>query len=262
MFKLSKKVDFVILGVSAFAVIFAIGYGVWAVTNHSTVPAAAASEMSLSTLFQESGAEMVQLSAQCWEQIDNNFHGGEDMALYYEGIREVLGDDDLLSFDEYDDQGYAGFSISGITEQGYTLNLVVQSLGDRNTEDETYIIVELADKSGSGDIENIRSYLNDIFSAVSCRCDPSFMVEGKFDELLSKREKKRISKNIFALMEGKIEEKVSDGSYVSFSGYTEHLPGGVQTDDHTINLQTALSDNEEEGSTHIYIGTPVVFSDF
>ena len=63
-------------------------------------------------------------------------------------------------------------------------------------------------------------------------------------------------------MEGDVAEKVSDGSDVSFSGFSEHLGSGVTSGRHTVNLQTALSDNEEEGRTHIYIGSPVVFSDF
>ena len=63
-------------------------------------------------------------------------------------------------------------------------------------------------------------------------------------------------------MDAEIGDKISDGSYISFSGYTPNLSGSIQSDDHTINLQTALSDNDVDGSTHIYLGTPVVFSDF
>ncbi|MBQ2764403.1 MAG: YwmB family TATA-box binding protein, partial [Firmicutes bacterium] len=194
--------------------------------------------------------------------LDQTFHDGDDMALYYTNIAQVLGDDDLLTFDEYDDEGIAGFSIGGTTEHGYELNLVFQSLSDRNTEDETYLVAEVWDKSGHNDIHALQSFVREIYAAVNCRCDPYLMIEGKYDEILSKREKKRVSKNIFTLMEGDIEEKITDSGYVSFSGYTAHLSGGVRSDDHTINLQTALSDNDVDGSTHIYIGTPVVFSDF
>lgn len=261
MIRLLKKTDSIILGLSAFAVVLAIGYAVWLSNERSVSMVSSSAELTLDSAFQESGAEPVSVSARCWEQIDQKFHDSSDMAMYFAAICEVIGDDDLLSFDEYDDHGYAGFSISGITEQGYNLNLVVQSLGERNVEDETYIIAEIS-KEGNTNIEDLRNYLNGVFASINCRCEPYFMMEGKYDVLLSKREKKRVSKKIFALMDGKVEEKISDGNYVSFSGYTEHLDGSVSSSDHKINLQTALSDNEEEGSTYIHIGTPVVFSDF
>ena len=59
-----------------------------------------------------------------------------------------------------------------------------------------------------------------------------------------------------------IEEKIKEDDYLSYSGYTEQFSYSVNSGDHSINLQAALSDNEEEGRTHLYLGTPLVFSDF
>lgn len=261
MHKLTNKIDYFILTAFGAIVVFVIGYAFW-LNASDPVAVASRQEADLSVAFQESGAEYVSLRAQCWEQIDTEFHDGKDLALMYENIRLVLGDDDLLTFDEYDDEGYAGFSVSGVTEHGYVLNIVVQSLGHRNTEDETYIIAEIVDDRDSADLDGVRDYLKEIFAAVSCECEPSLMIEGVYEEILSQREKKRTAKRIFSLMEGKIEEKISDDDYVSYSGYTEMFPYSVTSDDHAVNLQAALSDNEEENATHIYLGTPVVFSDF
>ena len=261
MYKLSNRLDWVILTTFGLIFVFVIGYAFWLSADDS-VAVSSSMDPDLSVALEESGADFSELSAQCWEQIDTEFHDGGDMALYYESIKEVLGDDDLLSFEEYDDEGYAGFSINGITEQGYTLSLVVQSMGHRDTEDETYIIAELSDDRNSADMDEIRGYLKDIFAAVSCDCEPSFMIEGVYDDILSKREKKQKAKKVLNFMDAKIEDKISDGHYVCYSGYTEFFPYSIRTDDGVVNLQAALSDHEEEGNTHIYIGTPVVFSDF
>ncbi|MGM9566812.1 MAG: YwmB family TATA-box binding protein, partial [Clostridia bacterium] len=181
---------------------------------------------------------------------------------YYENLRGLLGDDDLLSFDEYDDEGYAGFTISGVTEQGYQLNLVVQSLGDRSTGNETYMIVELVDENSIRHLNDMRSYMEKLFSFASVEVKPSYMLEGSYDELKSSREKKSIAKKIFRVFNGEIEEKIKEDDYISYSGYTDAFAYSVESADHPINLQVALSDNEEEKSTHLYLGTPVVFSDF
>lgn len=262
MIGLSKKTDYIILGIFGVILILAIVYGLRSFGTTNTKATASSTELSIATAFRESGAESVQTSARCWELLDNKFHSSNEMAAYYESIREVLGDDNMLTFEEYDDQGYIGFSAAGVTEDGYHLNLVLQSMGERNTEDETYLIAELTDKSGNCNIDELRRRMETIFAVVNSTAEPSFMIEGKYEDLLSKREKKRISKSIFTLMDADIENKVSDGSYLSYSGYTEKLPESRTVNNRLINLQTALSDNEEEGCTHIFIGTPVVFSDF
>lgn len=262
MIGLSKKTDYIILGLLAVIVVIVIVCGLLSFQSHPSTATATSSELSIATAFRESGAEWVQTTARCWEQIDSEFHNSNEMSSYCESIREVLGDDNMLTFEEYDDQGYIGFSAAGVTEQGYHLNLIMQSMGDRSSEDETYLIVELTDKGEEGSLDELHRYIEKIFTTVPCTAKPSFMIEGKYNELLSKREKKQISKKIFSLMEADIEDKVSDGSYLSYSGYTEKLPESRTVNQRLINLQTALSDNEEEESTHIFIGTPVVFSDF
>ena len=78
----------------------------------------------------------------------------------------------------------------------------------------------------------------------------------------STREKKQIAKKVFRVLNGKIGEKADGDNYISFSGYSDAIEHSVSSGSHDVNLQVALSDNEEEGCTHIYIGTPVVFSDF
>lgn len=255
-----RKLDFMILGLSLCLVLFAVGFGIWQSASSSAVSSPI--KPSLETAFQESGAEFLSLSAQCWTLIDAQFHDGQELARYYEELKGLLGDDDLLSFDEYDDEGYASFTISGVTEQGYQMNLVVQSLGDRNTEDETYMIVELTDEDNLYHLDDMRLYMEKLFSFVSAKIEPSYMIEGSYEEMKSNREKKSIAKKIFRVLDGHIEEKIKEDDYVSYSGYTDHFPYSVESDRHPINLQAALSDNEEEGRTHLYLGTPVVFSDF
>ena len=253
-----RKLDIFILGLSLCVVLSAVVYGIWQGSSPSAVSSSV--KPSLETAFEESGAEFLSLSAQCRAQIDSEFHDGKTLACYYEELRGILGDDDLLSFDEYDDEGYAGFSISGVTEQGFQLNLVVQSLS--GVEDETYIIVELADESSIRHLNDMRLYMEKIFGLVSANAEPFYMIEGSYDEIKSTREKKSIAKKIFRVFNGKIEERIKEDDYLSYSGYTDQFSYSLNSDNHPVNLQAALSDNEEEGRTHLYLGTPLVFSDF
>ena len=255
-----RKLDIFILGLSLCVVLSAVVYGIWQGSSPSAVSSSV--KPSPETAFEESGAKFLSLSAQCWAQIDTEFHDGKALAYYYEELRGILGDDDLLSFDEYDDEGYAGFSISGVTERGFQLDLVVQSLSGGSSGDKTYIIVELVDENSIRHLSDMRLYMEKIFGLVSADAEPSYMIEGSYDEIKSTREKKSIAKKIFRVFNGKIEEKIKEDDYLSYSGYTDQFSYSLNSDNHPVNLQVALSDNEEEGRTHLYLGTPLVFSDF
>ena len=257
MQKLFSKTDSLILGFTSLCVVFVIAYAILSADGADTRSVASAERLTLSTAMAESGAQCIATSARCWETIDGN----ADLDTALQTLRTILGDDDLLSFEEYDDQGYTGFSVRGTTAQGFQLDLIMQTIGEGEYK-ETYLIVEASEKGGDGNIDSLRDFLSELCTALGMGCDPSFMIEGEYPEILSKREKKAVAKRIFRTMEGEVTEKVSDASYVSFSGLSEHLGSGVASGKHNVNLQTALSDNEEESRTHIYIGSPVVFSDF
>ena len=214
------------------------------------------------TAYSESGAEMVSLSLRNWARLDKEFHDGADLAILYQDVRNVLGDDKNLSLEEYDDDGFTSIVIQGKAENGAELNLTLQSLKEGNDGSGTYLIAESRMSGGEMDLSLLDRYTASIFSAVHAEYNPSLVMEGKYGEVISKKEKRKIIKSVFAAVEGKIKEKVSDGNYLSCSGSSKNIAGGVKSGNHLINLQVVLSDNEEEGATYLYIGSPVVFSDF
>jgi hypothetical protein len=255
-----RKNQLIVIGL--FVALIACTFLMTLMKNPSAEETAVGVDAPLLTAFKESNADFTRITAQGWSQIDDVFHDGEELFSFYESIKEVLGDDDLLSIDEYDDESYAGITVFGNTEQGYDIDLVLQSMADEDAGNETYLILNLTDEQNMNDLVDVNAYLETIFAAVSTESAPSLLIEGSYDELKSKREKKKIAKAIFRALDGKVEEKISDDGYISYSGYTDLIAESITSGNHKINLQVALSDNEENQSTIIYIGSPVVFSDF
>ena len=182
MQKLFNKTDSFILGVTSLCVVFVIAYAILSADGADARSVASAETLTLSTAMAESGATCLNTSARCWESVD----GTMDLDLSLQTIRTILGDDDLLSFEEYDDQGYVGFSVRGTTEQGFRLDLIMQTIGQGEYK-ETYLIVEASEKGGDGSISSLRGFLTELCTALGVGCDPSFMIEGEYDKMLSKR---------------------------------------------------------------------------
>ena len=153
-------------------------------------------------------------------------------------------------------------TLEGLAENGAELDLTLQSLAAAETEAGTYLIVETSLPGGKGTAAILNDYAASIFAAAKGRYEPSLLIEGKYEGIRSKKEKRAVAKAVFAAVDGEVTERVSDGSYLSYSGRSRRIVGGVTSGDHTVNLQVALSENERENATYIYIGSPVVFSDF
>ncbi|MGM9567284.1 MAG: hypothetical protein ACI3W6_03805, partial [Clostridia bacterium] len=79
-----QKLDIFILGLSFCVVISAITFGIWQGSSSSTVSSSV--KPSLETAFEESGAEFLTLSAQCWAELDSEFHDGQELSCYYENL--------------------------------------------------------------------------------------------------------------------------------------------------------------------------------
>ncbi len=214
------------------------------------------------TIYAETGAEMLSLTLRGWAQVDDAYHDGSSLAALYRNIRDVLGNDRELFLEEYDDDGFSSIVIRGKAENGAELNLTLQSLREGSDGAGTYLIAESRISAGKKDLSGLDRYTASIFSALKADYNPSLLMEGKYKKLISKKEKKEIAESIFSAVDGKIEEQVSDGAYLSCGGFSDILGGGVMSGDHMINLQVALSDNEEEEATYLYVGSPVVFSDY
>lgn len=212
--------------------------------------------------FDESNAEFVSMAVQSWAKVDDRFHDRNELEPFYRKIKKSLGSDMSISEEIHDDENYAGYSVSGKTEQGYSIDLVLQSIGGEDAAGETYLIANIVDTQKVKDLRSVEKFLKRVFTSISCKGDPSVVLEGKYDGMRSENEKKAIAEKIFQTLGARIEEYAIDDDYVSYSGYSDKIACSVTSDDHKINLQVALSDNEVQGCTHIYIGSPVVFSEF
>ncbi|MGI5874813.1 MAG: YwmB family TATA-box binding protein [Bacillota bacterium] len=219
-------------------------------------------DQSLETAFAESGAGMTSVTLRGWARLDGAYHDAASLAEIYQRVKVVLGDDSALFCEPYDDEGFNSVAVRGTAENGAELNLTLQSLAAAETEAGTYLIVETSLPGGKGTAAILNDYAASIFAAAKGRYEPSLLIEGKYEGIRSKKEKRAVAKAVFAAVDGEVTERVSDGSYLSYSGRSRRIDGGVTSGDHTVNLQVALSDNERENATYIYIGSPVVFSDF
>lgn len=212
--------------------------------------------------FRSSEAEFRELTVQCWGKIDNEFHDSASLQVIYEKLIAAAGGENDMLREEYSDSFYSGITVKGHTGTGFYLEMMVQSISDNYEEDETYLIVNLAEKGNYEELNRIIAQGEAFFEAAGAKAETQILLSASYNEILSQRAKKQVAERIFKDGGGNIIEGVDEETYMSRSGFYPSLGEGVISAGKEINLQIAMFDNEVDGETWLYLGSPLVFSEY
>ncbi|MDO4541757.1 MAG: YwmB family TATA-box binding protein [Bacillota bacterium] len=226
------------------------------------VPTAAEKKDILVAAFEESGAAFQELTAQSWGKVGTGRENLPELEALYEKVVASLGEGAKVTIEEATEENYVGLSATGKTPQGYDINITLQSIKDNYEEDETYLIIDLHENLDSKEAAGIRQTAENCFAAVNAKGETSVLISGYFEHILNGEAKKALTTAVFASVGGESVETVDSGTYISDSGYCPGLPRSITANGQEINLQIALFDNEVQNQTGIFIGTPLIFSEY
>lgn len=212
--------------------------------------------------FEESGAKFQELTAQSWGKIGSGGYSLDELNGFYEEIIKSLGKGCQIEVTDTTQENYIGLVATGKTAQGYDINITLQTIKDSYEDDETYLIVDLHEGLDSSAAESIRKIADSCFKALGATGETSVLITGYFEDIISIEAKENLGKAVFSAAGGSVLEGIDSGSYISQSGYCPGLPRSVTSNGKEINLQIALFDNELENQTGIFIGTPLIFSEY
>ncbi|HOB19074.1 MAG TPA: YwmB family TATA-box binding protein [Candidatus Atribacteria bacterium] len=73
----------------------------------------------------------------------------------------------------------------------------------------------------------------------------------------------RVCRQIFASCRGKITEGVKADGFISLTGWSDFIEGSsLSADGRKINLNVALRYSEYDKATHVWLGTPIIFTGY
>ncbi len=214
--------------------------------------------------FNASGADFREVSVQAWVKTDGTFHTADELGAIYQTIAPTIEpspEEDYLR-EDYNDENYTSITLNGKTVDGYQLEFVLQSIKDDYEEDETYLIIKLTETSDYQKVEALEEKVLEIFLCIGAEPEMNTLLTAGYDEVLSKREKRNLAETIYEAAGATIVEGVEEKNYLSKSGYVSGMRRSVESNGKEINLQLALLDNEVDGETWLYLGTPLVFSEY
>jgi hypothetical protein len=68
----------------------------------------------------------------------------------------------------------------------------------------------------------------------------------------------QIGRGFIKSLQGRITEGIKDSDWISFTGYSNRLGGGLESEKGRFNINVAVRYHSSEGKTYIRVGTPII----
>jgi len=152
-------------------------------------------------------------------------------------------------------------NISGITSYGDLVNVIISrdlSSGQR----ETYIVVDIISKDQSRPSEELVKRQEEFFKSLGVEANISTTFTGTFENEYNSKQQERFCVEIFERIDGEISQVLNENGLVSMAGYSPHLRDKLDTGRGIINLQVAMRYSPYWRKTYIWIGSPLITTEY
>jgi hypothetical protein len=216
------------------------------------------------TAYQGAEIQFCESRVQGWAHINTKFSSMKELNDYANQVERVLAPIKPLKREESRDSKFNSLTMNGSVTAGLSAQVIFQSLsvGEKDQERETYLIINVIDFRGPETLGLNREKVVSVFKEFGKQAEINQMIIGFKSGLLGKEEQNKIMKNIFQAVGADTNQGVNEDNYVSRTGYVPGLGNTVTVGRNKVNMQAALAGNEIENKTYVYIGSPLVFSDY
>jgi len=173
----------------------------------------------------------------------------------------VLGEGRKFQISSGETTDYCQVKLSaGDNGAEYSLILYSSIPADELTgEHSTYIIAEAILDSDSLDreeavYETLKELLSQFDAAPSLNTTYIAAIPGRLEGW----EMEQTGRQILEGFNGRIVEMSRDSEWISLTGYSSRIDGGLHSDNGIFNMNVALRYNSHEGKTYLWLGTPVI----
>jgi len=212
--------------------------------------------------FQSSKAIFVENKLQGWAKISNQFASREELLGYGAKIQESLGVKESAIQEEASDEGFNSVRIKGEISEKISAEIILQSLTDKKGQDETYLIINMDDCRGPEFLNISKEKIRAAFQIFGQKPEINQLMIGFQEGKLGKKSYQSLMNGIFSSVGGKISGGVEEENYFSKTGYVPGIEEKLKVGRNDVNIQVAMAYDDLENKTYIYIGSPLVYSDY
>ncbi|MCT4542008.1 MAG: YwmB family TATA-box binding protein [Vallitalea sp.] len=222
-------------------------------------------EEKLLTTFNESDFTLCETDLNVWGEYSKSYMSETEMKILGLKIAVALGLDPEYKTDFICEDNKKVYTVEKKTELADT-NIkvveVIEKVPNNSLKVENYIIVNIILRDRCNSIIYYRDKIKDIYKNMNIYSRDNLTITSKHKGKIDQAKANEIIKEITKEMKCEIKDSYKTEDIYSVYGYSNYINEHVITEGEKINMDLALTYNEIENITYLYVAIPVITIDY
>ena len=222
-------------------------------------------EKMLLKAFNESGARPVNAEIYLWGRVDSkkyqNINKLKKLAVQ---LSKELGISEGSNFstEAVKNDLIQEVLVNSVMDGNRIINISIQLSKVIDDNGERFISVTVIEDITHINMEKTRNEVIHALKKFNIDAKVNSCITGNFEGKMDKQQMNNICSNVFKEVGAKKVEGIKDGNLISVSAYSPSISGFTKVEENRINLNIALRYNSYEDKTYIWLGTPVITTEY
>lgn len=214
-------------------------------------------------VFKQSGAQFTRVEVNGWANTGISSLTYDSALKYFQGlVKRLYGNSSVLPIKIAEEEGLYTMSTSGLLQGGIRARLALQMVGEHpiNEPTEYYLTVSLIDTRSAENYKVMNKLVDDLVKKPIIH--KSTVICGHLTGQLSPSQTNKALKTMTDACHAQKVERLTMGSLVSISAYSPDVRQALTLDKNSVNINMALRYNSLENKTYVYVGSPLITTEY
>ncbi|WP_213818637.1 YwmB family TATA-box binding protein [Garciella nitratireducens] len=216
--------------------------------------------------FHASEANLESIKLNFGSEIENKKYTQKQMEKIILDCIQELGLEKQSKIEIKKDQNHQKVTATSQKGEEIYVNILMENLDVEEQSKNTYFLIDLClNEHNSFQLSEIERKIINYFTELGLDYQYSMTVIGTFDKKINTDEMRGIIKNTFEVVDAKILEGMQQEQYsemVSMSGYSPQIYNNIQLSGKKMNINAAMRYNEYNEKTYLWIGVPLIATEY
>lgn len=223
----------------------------------------------LADSFHTTGADFKKMDIKGWAQLNDSYITPNEIHKKLSLVSAQLGiDTKKLKTQIQSSNNYFSISKSGWFDRQTYLTVIVQTTRENNklaggqNKGETYLIVGFSHFGAPKNYLYLRTKILGAFYPGQAEANYSTVISGTLPKKIDVTEMQKLTKKAMETAGASNLENAVDARMVSVTGYTPGIVERLTLGQKTVNINMAVRYNSEDNNTYVYIGSPIITTEY
>ncbi len=215
--------------------------------------------------FQASKGNLESTKLDFWSEIKNKKYTQEEMEKITLGCAKILGLEKEAKIDIKQDQNHQKVTVTAQEKNGIYATILMENWDVEGQSKDTYFLVDISLDSRYPQPLEIEKTIVNYFTHLGLNYEYSMTMIGTFDEKMNTDIMRGIIENTFTAAEAQALEGIEEDEYsemISLSGYSPQIQNSIKLSGRKMNINGAMRYNDYDKKTYIWIGIPLIATEY